>query len=531
MSKPTFKDLGISENLLVSVKKRGYEEPTEVQSKTIPLMLEGNSNIIVQSQTGTGKTAAFGLPILDLIDCTDKSVQALILAPTRELAIQVSEEINSIKNSSDITIAPIYGGQSIDQQLRRLSKGVQIVVGTPGRIIDHLKRKTLKIKSIKHLILDEADEMLNMGFIEDIEKIMEHTNKDKKILLFSATMPNRIKELAQKYVRDYKHISIKKTGLTTRLTEQIYFEVKNSDKFEALTRIIDFSENFYGLIFCRTKNDVDTITAKLIDRSYDADAIHSDISQHQREKTLNKFKKTNINILIATDVAARGIDVNDLTHVINYSLPQDTDSYIHRIGRTGRAGKEGTAITFITPSEYGKLMRIQKTTKTNIQKKELPQVNDIVEFKNKRITEQLKKSIDDNISDFYKNWADKLLSEIPPSKLLSSILKYCFDEELNVDSYKNISEIKKKNSHDIKDNSKCRLFIALGRKDGVDEKKLIKMIKSKTSISESQIKEMQVMDKFSFITVPFKKSETIISMFKHKGKDRKPLITKAKNKK
>jgi len=316
-----FTDLGLSSEVLEAINKKGFEEPTAIQVLTIPVMLKDDNNIIAQAQTGTGKTAAFGLPLIEMIDTDLRTVQALILVPTRELAIQVSEEINSLKGKRDLRIVPIYGGQSIDQQLRRLKKGVHIVVGTPGRVIDHLNRKTLKIGEIEHLILDEADEMLNMGFIDDMEEIMEHTNPDKRTLLFSATIPNRIKELAHKYMDGYELLAVKKEQLTTNLTEQIYFEVKVSEKFDALCRIIDFEDDFYGLIFCRTKNNVDTVVSHLVDRGYDAEAIHGDISQSQRERTLDKFKKQTVNILIATDVAARGIDVINLTHVINYSLP------------------------------------------------------------------------------------------------------------------------------------------------------------------------------------------------------------------
>ena len=314
--KKTFNELGLSPKVLTAINKKGFEEPTAIQVMTIPLMLQDDTNIIAQAQTGTGKTAAFGLPLIEMIKASIKTVQALILVPTRELAIQVAEEINSLKGSKNLKIIPIYGGQSIVQQLSRLRKGVHVVVGTPGRIIDHLKRKTLKLKEIEHLIIDEADEMLNMGFIEDMETIMEHTNPDKRTLLFSATIPAKIKSLARKYMDGYELLTVKKKELITNLTEQIYFEVKASDKFEALSRIIDIKDNFYGLVFCRTKNDADSVVTQLTDRGYDAEAIHGDFSQLQRERTLNKFKKQKINILV---VAARGIDVNKHL-MIYYSL-------------------------------------------------------------------------------------------------------------------------------------------------------------------------------------------------------------------
>jgi len=410
--KKKFNELGLSARVLEAINKKGFEEPTAIQAMTIPVMLRDDTNIIAQAQTGTGKTAAFGLPLIELINPESQTVQAMILVPTRELAIQVSEEINSLKGDKDIRIIPIYGGQSIDQQLRRLKRGVHIVVGTPGRVIDHLNRRTLKLGNIEHLILDEADEMLNMGFVEDMEEIMKHTNADKRTLLFSATMPQKIKDLARKYMDGYELLTVKKEQLTTNLTEQIYFEVKNSDKLEALCRIIDIENNFYGLVFCRTKSDVDYLASHLMDRGYDAEAIHGDISQAQRERTLEKFKKQRVDVLVATDVAARGIDVNNLTHVINYSLPHDPEAYVHRIGRTGRAGNQGTAITFISPSEYRRLMVIQRVVKTDIKKSRIPRIEDIIKAKKKKISDDLTSILKDEINPKYSDWPINYLRNI-----------------------------------------------------------------------------------------------------------------------
>ena len=524
--KKTFKDLGLSEEMLSAVNKKGFEEPTAIQVMTIPLMLENNVNIIAQAQTGTGKTAAFGLPLIEMVDVTSKTVQALILVPTRELAIQVSEEINSLKGRKNIRIMPIYGGQSIDQQLRRLKKGVHIVVGTPGRVIDHLNRRTLKIKMIEHLILDEADEMLNMGFIDDMEEIMKHTNPDKRMLLFSATMPARIKSLARKYMGDYKLLKVKKERLTTSLTEQIFFEVKASDKFEVLCRIIDMKDNFYGLVFCRTKSDVDSVASHLIDRGYDAEAIHGDISQAQRERTLDKFRKMKINVLVATDVAARGIDVNNLTHVINYSLPQDPESYVHRIGRTGRAGNEGTAITFITPSEYKRLMSIQRFTKTDIKRSKIPEVKDIIRAKKEKINQDIKRIIEDEIDTKFYDWAKNLLQESNPTQVLAALLNYSFEEEMNPEAYGEITKLGSR-ERQLDSQGKARLFVALGKKDSINARKLVDLVTGRVSIKPRQISDIQVMDKFSFLTVPFEKAEEIVASFKEKGK--KPLFAHAKN--
>ncbi len=370
-----FRALGLAEETIQALEKKGFEEPSKIQALTIPKLLENKIDIIGQAQTGTGKTAAFGLPIIEKITPGNGVVQAVILAPTRELAIQVAEEMNSFTGSRRISILPIYGGQSIDTQLRRLRRGVEIVVGTPGRVIDHIKRGTLKLGNVDFFILDEADEMLNMGFIEDIETIFSATPKEKRTMLFSATMPKRIQILARKYMQDYELLKVETKNLTTDLTDQIYFEVHEDSKLEALSRIIDIEEEFYALVFCRTRNKTDDVARKLSDRGYDVAALHGDITQHQREKILNSFKKGRIKILVATDVAARGIDVEELTHVINYSIPQNPEAYIHRIGRTGRAGRQGTAITFITPSEFRKLMRIQHETKVEIRREKLPKVN------------------------------------------------------------------------------------------------------------------------------------------------------------
>jgi len=526
-NKKTFNDLGLSAKGLDAINKKGFEEPTAIQAITIPVMLRDDTNIIAQAQTGTGKTAAFGLPLIEMVDIDAKTVQALILVPTRELAIQVSEEINSLKGDKNIKIVPIYGGQSIDQQFRRLKKGVHIVVGSPGRVIDHLNRKTLKLGKIEHLILDEGDEMLNMGFIEDIEEIMKHTNPDKRTLLFSATMPRKIKDLAHKYMDGYELLRVKKEPLTTNLTEQIYFEVKASDKFEALCRIIDMEAGFYGLIFCRTKSDVDSLATHLMDRGFDVEAIHGDISQAQRERTLGKFKKQKVNILVATDVAARGIDVNNLTHVINYSLPQDPESYVHRIGRTGRAGNEGTAITFITPSEYKRLMFIQRMAKTDIKKSKVPQVKDIINAKKKKIYDDLTTILENEIETKYYSWAKELLEDNNPTDILAAILNYCFEEELNSEAYGEIKEAGGKGKQ-LDQQGKTRLFVALGKRDKINAGKLIELIMSKVSIKSKHIRDIQVMDKFSFITVPFDKAEKIVVSFKEKG--RKTLITHAKKK-
>ncbi len=353
-----FSALGLSEEMLAAVQAKGFETPTSIQRLTIPRLLSGENDIIAQSQTGTGKTAAFGLPILQQIEPSKEGVQSIILVPTRELAVQAAEELLSYNRERRLSITAIYGGAAMSEQLRRLSRGVDIVVGTPGRVLDHIRRGTLKLDKVRFLVLDEADEMLNMGFVEDVEEIMGHTGEDRRVLLFSATMPERIIRLSEAYMRNTEVLRVESQHLTADLTNQIDSEVREADKFDAMTRIIDIEPDFYGIVFCRTKIGVDEVATRLVAQGYSAEGLHGDVSQAQREKILRKFRDKAVNILVATDVAARGIDVSNLSHVINYSLPQDSESYVHRIGRTGRAGNQGTAITFISGAE---LRRFRKT--------------------------------------------------------------------------------------------------------------------------------------------------------------------------
>jgi ATP-dependent RNA helicase DeaD len=518
-----FKELGLSETTLRALKKKGFEEPTPIQEKVIPILLAQDTDIIGQAQTGTGKTAAFGLPLIEKIEKRPKGVKAIILVPTRELAIQVSEELNSLKGRKSIDIVPIYGGQSIELQLRRLRSGVDIVVGTPGRIIDHLNRKSLKLDKISYFVLDEADEMLNMGFIDDIEDILKNTNDDKRILLFSATMPDRIRDLAKKYMKDYKVVKITKKQLATTLADQIYFEVNERDKFEALCRIIDVEKDFYGLIFCRTKVDVENLANKLIDRGYQADALHGDISQYQRERIMRKFKSRRTNMVVATDVAARGIDIQNLTHVINYDLPQNPEYYVHRIGRTGRAGKEGTAITFVTPEEYRKLIYIKRITKSEIRKEEIPKVSQIIDIKKNRIKQEIFSIIEDENNELYNDFAKELLQDHSPEEVIAALLKYSFKSDLDENSYNKIHRVS------IDNKGTTRLFVALGRSDDITPKKLVAMIKEEINIKDRLIKDIKIFDNFSFVTLPFEEAEVLLKVFKKK-RGRRPIIEKAREK-
>lgn len=538
MENLTFKDLGLSDSILQALKNKGFEEPTPIQAKVIPALLQGNGDILGQAQTGTGKTAAFGIPLLEKITDRADHVQALILAPTRELAVQVAEEINSLKGDRQLSIAPIYGGQSLGEQLRRLRRGVDIVVGTPGRVMDHMERGSLDLSKTQWVILDEADEMLNMGFVEDVEKILTSVNTDRRMMLFSATMPERIIQIAKRFMGQYELISVKSDGLTKNLTDQIYIELEERDKFEALCRIIDVEEDFYGVVFCRTKLQVDDVHYKLQDRGYDADALHGDVSQTQRELILKKFKTKKVNVMVATDVAARGIDVSDLTHVINYSLPQDPEAYVHRIGRTGRAGKQGTAVTFITRDEYRKLTFIQRVSKSEIRREKVPAVQEIIALKKNRILSQIDATIESAGAQAFIPLAEEFLNERNPVDVLAALLKQEYGQELDLESYAPIRDLDQKTrrefperprhfSEDTLDHGKTRLFVGLGRGEGMSPRKLVDLIKVKTGIQDRFINDVSVFDDFCFLTVSFKDAEHILAAFGGRMKDNKPLISRA----
>ncbi len=424
----SFKDLGLSEDIIKAIEKKGYTTPTEIQAKAIPILLTGEKDIVGQAQTGTGKTASFALPLIEKIE-GGNGIKALILTPTRELALQITKEFDSLKGKKKLKALTVYGGAPINHQINELDKGVDIVVGTPGRVIDLIKRRYLDITGIEYCVLDEADEMLNMGFIGDIEKVLKKTPKDKKMLLFCATMPSQIKKIAEKFMRDYITIKTEKHELIIDLVKQIYYDIHGKDRFEGLRRIIDITEDFHGIVFCRTRREVDDLCTKLLKANYPAGAIHGEITQGVREKILGQFKKKKLTILIATDVAARGIDVNDLTHVVNYSLPQSPEIYVHRIGRTGRAGKEGVAITFVIPSERYKLKHVEKAAKCKLIKKELPKISDVVNAKQVYLEEKIVNVVTSGNSGRFDELAAKLLDKESAVNVVSALLEDNFGKE------------------------------------------------------------------------------------------------------
>ncbi|MGJ3196367.1 DEAD/DEAH box helicase [Peribacillus frigoritolerans] len=417
-----FSELGLDRTSMKSIEKMGFEEASPIQSQTIPLALEGK-DIIGQAQTGTGKTAAFGIPLMENIDINNENVQGIVIAPTRELAIQVSEELFKLGYGKRARVLAVYGGQDIDRQIRALKKKPHIIVGTPGRLLDHIKRKNIKLGGVHTVVLDEADEMLNMGFIEDIELILSTVPDERQTLLFSATMPDPIRKIAERFMQEPVLVRVKAKEMTVDRIEQYYLELKESEKFDTLARLFDIQTPDLAIVFGRTKRRVDELASALNIRGYMAEGIHGDLSQAKRLSVLKKFKDGNIDVLVATDVAARGLDISGVTHVYNFDIPQDPESYVHRIGRTGRAGKHGIAITFVTPRERGQLHAVEHTTKKRMEKLKTPTLTEALEGQQKAVTEKILNTIENDDLTLYLGQAEELLQKHSAADLVAAMLK------------------------------------------------------------------------------------------------------------
>jgi len=519
MNKTKFEQLGLNEYVLHAIQDLRFEYPSDIQEKSIPVALE-DFDIIGQAQTGTGKTLAFGAPIISRMEKSTGKVQAIVLAPTRELAIQVGEELNRIAKYERIKILPIYGGQSIDIQIKALKRGVDIVVGTPGRILDHIRKGTLKLSNAKFLVLDEADEMLNMGFIEDIESILSNLSEDRQTMLFSATMPRAIKILSRKYMKpNTRIIAIDKKSMTVAKTHQYYYEVNPKNKFESLCRILDVDAPKTCILFCKTKRGVDELVSALQPRGYIVEGMHGDMKQSQRMNTLKRFKDGKLNYLIATDVAARGIDVEDVTHVINYDLPQDSESYVHRIGRTGRANKEGTAYSLITRSESSFKRQIECDTKSIITKKNVPTISDIFAAKSETILKYIKLTLEEKGYSNYIPLGKTLTSEFGATDVAASLIKTIFDCGIK---YNYADE-------EISSGNTVRLFLSIGKMDKVMAKDIISFLCETANINKKELGSMDILDKFSFLDVPKKLVDVILrNSSGHKLNNRKVNIEVAK---
>ena len=520
-----FAGLGLTEKTLRAIGKKGYSTPSPIQEQAIPLLLDGQKDVLGQAQTGTGKTAAFALPIIECITPKANFVQAIVLTPTRELAIQLAREFEELSADANCTTLAVYGGQSIDIQLKKLNKPCDIIVGTPGRVIDLMERGALDLSQITFAVLDEADEMLNMGFVEDIELILRATPEDKRMLLFSATMPEEILRIAETFMREYVHVDVKTEATNSDLTEQIYYEVKRQEKLDALLRLLDYEPDMYGIIFCRTRDDADELYERMRAKNVKAEVLHGDINQSQRIKVIEGFKTRKFKLLIATDVAARGIDVDTLTHVINYSIPENSEIYIHRIGRTGRAGKNGRAVTFVTPGEVRRMNRIKQDVKVDIRKEKLPSPQDIVAKRFSSICENLQNITAKNHHKCYMDFAEKLLDNTAPDMLVAAMLRYFCKNELQTGSYRELEEEKPKKKNDRlpkKSKNYVRLFFNCGKDDGFGAKKILDMIYNRTKIKTYHIGKVDCYDRFTYVEVSESDADLIIRRFKEKnsGKQR-----------
>jgi len=418
----TFQEVGLCPPVIQATVNMGFEEMTPIQQMAIPVALAGR-DIIGQAQTGTGKTTAFGIPLVEKVEINDENIQGLVITPTRELAVQVAEELNRIGQFKGVRALPIYGGQDINRQIRSLKNRPKIIVGTPGRLMDHMRRRTIRLQKIGFVVLDEADEMLNMGFVEDIETILAEIPGERQTMLFSATMPKPIQDLARRFMRDPEFISIKSKEVTVPNTEQHYYEVQERHKFDVLCRLLDIQSPDSAIVFGRTKRRVDELFEALNKRGYSAEGIHGDLTQSRRDSVMRNFRAGATVILVATDVAARGLDISGITHIYNFDIPQDPESYVHRIGRTGRLGKPGLAITFVTPREIGHLRLIERTTKRKIIRKTNPTFNEAIECQQRLTVEKLIRVMEVEDTGAYKEIAKGLLKENDSVSLLSAALK------------------------------------------------------------------------------------------------------------
>ena len=497
-----FDELNIDERILRAVEDMGFEETSPIQTQAIPAVLEG-IDVIGQAQTGTGKTAAYSIPMLQKINPDVKKPQAIVLCPTRELAVQVAEEIRKLaKYMSDIKVLPVYGGQEIVRQIKSLKAGVQIIVGTPGRVMDHMRRKTVKFDSVSMVILDEADEMLDMGFREDMETILTETPEERQTVLFSATMPKPIMDIARKFQKDAKIIKVVRKELTVSNIDQFYYEVRPKNKTEILSRLIDIYNPKLSVVFCNTKRQVDELISELKGRGYFADGIHGDMKQQQRDRVMDDFRSGKTEILIATDVAARGIDVDGVDIVFNYDLPQDEEYYVHRIGRTGRAGKSGLALSFISGREVYKLKDIERYCKTKILAKPIPSLDD-------GIFDKIKEMIE---ADEHRAMLDMVEEHVNQEDYTSMDMAAALLKMIVGDTLDRIDEVENFHFDENADSSRMvRLFINVGKKDKITPANILGAIAGESGMPGRLVGAIDMMDNYTFVDVPAKHAEAVLA--------------------
>ena len=503
-----FDELNIDERILRAIEDMGFEETSPIQTQAIPAVCEG-IDVVGQAQTGTGKTAAYTIPMLMKIDPQIKKPQAIVLCPTRELAVQVAEEIRKLaKYMSDIKVLPVYGGQEIVRQIKSLKTGVQIIVGTPGRVMDHMRRRTVKFDNINMVILDEADEMLDMGFREDMETILTETPEDRQTVMFSATMPKAIMDIARNFQKDARIIKVVRKELTVSNIEQFYYEVRPKNKTEVLCRLIDIYNPRLSVVFCNTKRQVDELISELKGRGYFADGIHGDMKQQQRDRVMDDFRSGKVDILIATDVAARGIDVDDVDMVFNYDIPQDEEYYVHRIGRTGRAGRSGMALSFISGKEVYKLKDIERYCKTKILAKPVPSLDDVKNTKLDNMLDKIRQTIEEGGLTDMVNLVEEHVNqeEYTSMDMAAALLKMLIGDTLDRED-----EVEEFHFDTDKDDSRMvRLFINIGKKDKIKPANILGAIAGESGMPGKLVGAIDMMDNYTFVDVPAIHAEKIL---------------------
>ena len=510
-----FEQLGLNEPILKAIKDMGFETPSEIQQKAIPTLLANGADMVALAQTGTGKTAAFGFPLLQLIDTDSRVTQGLILSPTRELCLQIASELrNYAKYLPKVNVVAVYGGASIEEQARSLKKGAQIIVATPGRMQDMIRRNFVDISHINYCVLDEADEMLNMGFYEDITAILSHTPQEKSTWLFSATMPNEVAKIARKFMRKPIEITVGTRNQATNTVQHEYYIVSGRHRYQALKRLADANPDIFSVVFCRTKRDTQAVAEKLIEDGYNAAALHGDLSQNQRDLVMKSFRARQIQMLVATDVAARGIDVDDITHVIHYQLPDEIETYNHRSGRTGRAGKSGISMVILPKSEVKKIKTIEKMIGQPFEQKQLPSGMEICEIQLYHLANNLKNTevnpaIDDYLPAIYKE-----LQEVNRDELIKKIFSVEFTRFFNY--YKNAENLSVENERESRsggNSDEVRYFINIGERDGYDWKSLKDFLKATLNLGRDDVFKVDVKNSFSFFNTNADLSDLVMSTF------------------
>ncbi len=510
-----FEQLGLDEPILKAISDMGFETPSEIQQKAIPTLLANGADMVALAQTGTGKTAAFGFPLLQLIDTDSRVTQGLILSPTRELCLQIASELrNYAKYLPKVNVVAVYGGASIEEQARSLKKGAQIIVATPGRMQDMIRRNFVDISHINYCVLDEADEMLNMGFYEDITAILSHTPQEKSTWLFSATMPNEVAKIARKFMRKPIEITVGTRNQATNTVQHEYYIVSGRHRYQALKRLADANPDIFSVVFCRTKRDTQAVAEKLIEDGYNAAALHGDLSQNQRDLVMKSFRARQIQMLVATDVAARGIDVDDITHVIHYQLPDEIETYNHRSGRTGRAGKSGISMVILPKSEVKKIKTIEKMIGQPFEQKQLPSGMEICEIQLYHLANNLKNTevnpaIDDYLPAIYKE-----LQEVNRDELIKKIFSVEFTRFFNY--YKNAENLSVENERESRsggNSDEVRYFINIGERDGYDWKSLKDFLKATLNLGRDDVFKVDVKNSFSFFNTDADLSDLVMSTF------------------